>query len=356
MGRHRRPENAWMPQWVERYKGGYRVNRRGQGTQHLAGPDASRAEVWSAYERWQGDQIAKQFTINDLIDLYFNSPQYTKHLKPSTQQDYERYSKRVRKVFGDAIPDAVSSPLIQLFMDSRGAKHPVAANRERTFLGIVMKWGKARGFVTIEDPTSAVRPFKEKPGGRYVEDWEYGAFWAWLIERGHAMHACAMAISLLCAARQQDVLSLTRADIREDGLMVYQQKTGKEQLKLWTPQLLEAVQLALATNTKAKIQTPHIIRSRSGRRYTRTGFNSTWLREQRAALDEGAIKTRFRFHDMKVTSISDFEGDIQRFSGHKTRAQAERYNRTPDRVVSLNRAKITTPITTFGPDKKKPHN
>jgi integrase len=328
---------------VERYKNGYRVKRRGDPTYHLAGPDASRAEVWAAYEHWEAGQVAKAFIVAELIDLYFVSPQYTKHLQPSTQQDYHRYSLRVRKVFGEMQPDAITSPLVQMFLDARGADHPVAANRERTFLGIIMKWGKARGFVQIEDPTMSVRPFKEKPGGRYVEDWEYTAFWHWLTQRGHIMHACSMAISLICGSRQQDVLALTRADVLEDGLMIFQIKTGKRQVKLWTPELREVVKLALATNTKPKIQTPHIIRSRLGRRYTRCGFNSTWLREQREALAQGVIKNRFRYHDMKIKSISDFEGDIQRFSGHKTRSMAERYNRTADRVVSLNRPRKGKP-------------
>lgn len=340
MGRHRRPENVWMPQWVVRYPGGFRIRRRGHPTQHLAGPDASRSEVWAAYERWQAGLVQKIFTTGDLIDLYFASPQYTKHIKPSTQSDYLRYSKQIRESFGEMSPDTITSPLVQLYLDARGAEHPAAANRERTFLGILIKWGKARGLVTIDDPTTAVRPLPEGPGGRYVDDWEYEAFWGWLGQRGHVMHQCAMEISYLCAARQQDVLALTRHQITDDGLLITQAKTGKAQIKLWTPRLREAVDLALATNASAPIQSAHILRSRTGRGYTRTGFNAVWQREQRAALAAGVIKERFRFHDLKIKSASDCDGDVQQFTGHKTRSMAERYNRTPDRVVSLNRAKI----------------
>ncbi|WP_445359687.1 hypothetical protein [Microbulbifer sp. ANSA005] len=153
-------------------------------------------------------------------------------------------------------PDNITSPLVQMFMGARGAEYPTSANRERTFLGIVMKWGKAWGFVKIEDPTAVVKTIKVKPGGRYVEDWEYQAFWQWLGDRGHVMHQCAMEISYLCAARQQDVLALTRADIQEDGLLIVQAKTGKAQLKLWSTALKEAVDLAVVTNTEAQIQPP----------------------------------------------------------------------------------------------------
>ncbi|WP_444939414.1 hypothetical protein [Microbulbifer sp. JMSA002] len=51
----------------------------------------------------------------------------------------------------------------------------------------------------------------------------------------------------------------------------------------------------------------------------------------------GIIKERFRFHDLKIKAASDFEGDVKHFTGHKTTSMAERYNRTPDKVIPLNR-------------------
>lgn len=342
MGRLRKPENIWMPPYVVRYPRGYRVRRRGYPIQHLADPDASRSEVWAAYERWQTGQKVKNSTVNDLIDLYFASPQYTKYLKPSTQRDYERYSRRIHKVFGDMDPDTITSPIIQMFLDTRGAEHPTAANREKTFLGIILTWGKSRGLVNISNPCDAVKPMPESPGGRYVEDWEYDAFWGFLGAKGHLMHQCAMEIAYLCAARQQDVLALSTEHIREEGLLIVQAKTGKQQIKLWSPRLKEAAEMALSANTQTKVQTSHILRGRTGRGYTRTGFNAVWQREQRAALESGALKERFRFHDLKIKAISDFEGDTQRFSGHKTRSMAERYNRTPDHVDTLDKSRIGT--------------
>ncbi|MCO1336509.1 tyrosine-type recombinase/integrase [Microbulbifer sp. OS29] len=329
-----------MPRWVEVYPRGYRVKIRSQGAWHLCNPDATRAEVWAAYERWESDQYGKVFTISDLIDLYFASPQFTKELKPQTQKDYFRYAKKIRTVFGQAKPDTIASPVIQMYMDTRGQQFPTAANRERTFLSIIFRWGKARGFVSIEDPTKVVKPLKEKQGGRYVEDSEYLAFYTWLESKGHTAHAAAMEIAYLCGARQQDVLALKRQDITEEGLLICQQKTGKKQLKLWTERLHDAVELALKSNTRSKSQCMHLIRGRTGQRYTRDGFNSTWSREQKAATEAGTLPARFRFHDLKIKGISDFEGDKQEFSGHKTRSMMERYNHTADKVVSLNKARI----------------
>jgi hypothetical protein len=80
--------------------------------------------------------------------------------------------------------------------------------------------------------------------------------------------------------------------------------------------------------------------ARGGGPYTRCGFNSTWIRRQHNAEDSGLISDRFCFHDLKVKALSDFDGDdLARFSGHKSKSMAERYNRTPDRVAALRRPK-----------------
>ncbi|WP_444941358.1 hypothetical protein ACJJI3_02305 [Microbulbifer sp. ZKSA004] len=195
----------------------------------------------------------------------------------------------IEAVFGQAVPDSITSPVIQMYMDARGQQYPTAANRERTFLSIIFRWGKARGLVSIEDPARAVKPIKEKPikekpikekqAGRYVEDSEYLAFYNWLEPKGHTAHAAAMEIAHLCAARQQDVLALKRQDITDEGLLICQQKTGKKQLKLWTDRLHDAVELALKSNTTSRSQSMYLIRGRTGQHFTRDRFNTTWSRE-----------------------------------------------------------------------------
>ncbi|MFA0813853.1 hypothetical protein [Microbulbifer epialgicus] len=62
--------------------------------------------------------------------------------------------------------------------------------------------------------------------------------------------------------------------------------------------------------------------------------------DRKVAAEAGTLHNRFRFHDLKIKGISDFEGDKQEFSGHKTRSMMERYNHTADKVVLLNKARI----------------
>ena len=236
--------------------------------------------------------------------------------------------------------------MVQLFMDARGEAHPVAANHEKAFLSIVMNWGKARGSSTVANPCDPVKNYRRDPGGRYVEHDELFAFYDYLLERNHRAHAAAMVIAYLCGSRQQDVLRLRRRKpsspaksdcyVVDSGLVIWQAKTGKVQLKGWNADLHAAVDLALSVQPKVISQ--YVRKSRDGQPYTRGGFNSTWGRRQRDALAAGVLQQRFRFHDLKVKALSDFEGDdLVRFSGHKSRSQAERYNRTPDKVAVLRR-------------------
>lgn len=340
-GRPRRRENAWMPEGVEVDQWGFVFRNKATREYHrLAGPDASKAEVWTAYE---AVGQAAGGLLDDVIDAYLRSPQFAER-KPATQRDYRQYSVRIRRVFGQVVPDQITSPMVQLFMDARGEAHPVAANHEKAFLSVVMNWGKARGHVQISNPCDPVKNFNRKPGGRYVEHDELFAFYDFLLARGHRGHAAAMMISYCCGSRQQDVLRLLRRKpaqpaesdcyLVNDGLVIWQAKTGKVQLKEWNNDLRAAVELA--TSVQPKVAGQYVISSRNGQPYTRGGFNSSWQRAQVAALAAGVLLQRFRFHDLKVKALSDFRGgDRVEFSGHKSRSQAERYNRTPDRVASL---------------------
>jgi len=80
-----------------------------------------------------------------------------------------------------------------------------------------------------------------------------------------------------------------------------------------------------------------VIRSRTGQRFTSSGFKSSWKTVRNEAGAKGITSASFRFHDLKIKAVSDFEGDKQNFSGHKTSSMMEHYNRTPNKVVSITK-------------------
>jgi len=69
--------------------------------------------------------------------------------------------------------------------------------------------------------------------------------------------------------------------------------------------------------------------TRNGTPYTADGLKATWQKQKYEGMD-------WTFHDLKAKGISDFEGDKQEFSGHKSRLMMERYNRSPDKVQVID--------------------
>jgi hypothetical protein len=350
-GRKRSQKNSWMPDYVGVNKHGYFLRRKSTGEYKKLGPATmTKAQVWQAYEALH--QVG-EFTVNDMITRYLASPQFNA-TAPATQTGYLQYAKRLREVFGHLPPDDVTSGVVREWMDY-DREEKTKANHERSLLSIVYNWGKARDLCSIANPVSAVKKNKTEPGGRYVDHDDYWAFYDYLIARGHQGHAAAMAISYLCGSRQQDVLALLRNKPRrpqkedsyltDDGLVIWQQKTGKAQLKEWNDDLRAVVQLALSHNVKkvkkiTQVPSRFVLTGRTGKGFTRDGFNSSWTRRQGDAAKAGIISERFSFHDMKIKSLSDFEGgDLAKFSGHKTKGMAEHYNRTPDKVAALRQPK-----------------
>lgn len=59
-----------------------------------------------------------------------------------------------------------------------------------------------------------------------------------------------MEISYLCAARQANVLELRWMQFSDKGIFIQQGKTGKKQIKVWTPHLRKALEIAQAACPK----------------------------------------------------------------------------------------------------------
>lgn len=317
MPRQRSKLDQWMPERVYRGRSAYEWKPKGFGVIRLCKLTASHSEVWAAYEKAYDDQRGA-FNMSRMIDLYFASADF-KELAPRTQLDYRNYSVNVKDVFGKASPIKITMVHIRKYMDARANKSRVGANRERSFMNTVFSWGSERGYCD-NNPTKGVKTFKEKARQRYVTDQEFMAVYDIAPPNVRA----AMLISYLCAARFSDVLALETSQILDDGVFIRQGKTGKEQIKAWSDNLKIAVQMAL--DEPSTIKTKYIIHTRQGQKYTRSGFSALYKRRVQKAFDEGWIKEKFTFHDLKRKGISDYEGNIQEFSGHLTAAMADRYD------------------------------
>ncbi|GGX59840.1 tyrosine-type recombinase/integrase [Saccharospirillum salsuginis] len=209
-------------------------------------------------------------------------------------------------------------------------KSKTGANRERSFLSLVFSWGYERGRCK-GNPCKGVRKFTEKPRDRYVEDWEYEAIYKNASPRLQA----AMDVAWLCGAQKADILKLRRQDFREDGLYIEQSKTGVKQIKEWTPRLRQAIDKALAVESKHP--TMFVFHNRSGTKLSAESLRDDWSKAWEKAITEYANLERFTFHDLKAKGVSDYDGPNKRaFSGHKTERQVASYDRKVKRSPSLD--------------------
>ena len=311
----------------------------------LAKRDAPRWEQLKAYADFTEGGSVK---FRDCINAYLSSNKF-KSLAKGTQNKYlvavatkgdpEKGisgNQELMYSFGDMEPSGIRPPDIRLFMDS-WEHMPSKANNMHTALSAIIKWNIQRGYIVGTNPCQGVEKYPDKGSGRYVTDKEYKAFFDFLVENKKEMHAYAMAIAYLCGSRLQDVLRLTRHRAfnwkdddcykTEKGLIIYQMKTGKVQLKKWSDELKSIVDMALSSHSDF-----YIITKQGGGQYTPDGFKSTWQRMQIKAFEAGVLTQRFRFHDMKKKAASDVDADRRALFLGSTESTANRYNETADAV------------------------
>lgn len=332
MARVRNPADRWMPVRVYRGRSKYEYRPAGASVVALCPLTATPAEVWAAYER----AVAKTApTVDNLALGYFQSRGFCR-LRPRTQAGYREGWGTLEKVWSGVDATLVRPVHVRQYMDERGSSSEVAANRELSLLSNVFAWAYERGRVKI-NPCKGVRKFPEKSRERYIEDGEYYPF----LQCSRPVVQAMMEISYLCAARGQDVRTLTMGQLRDDGIYIRQGKTGRRQIKAWSTRLRDAVSLARQLRAEILLRmpgigSPYLFITRTGTPYTESGLKSLWaknkeaVRELLAADATVAAENKvldWTFHDIKAKGISDFEGDKQAFSGHKSPSQVAVYDR-----------------------------
>ncbi|HHC1506457.1 TPA: tyrosine-type recombinase/integrase [Klebsiella pneumoniae] len=327
MGRKRAPGNEWMPKGVFFRPSGY-YWKPGGTTENLAPANASKAEVWLAYEKVVEGR-KKLLTFQQLWKKFLNSADYA-DLAPRTQKDYLAHEKYLLAVFGDAEAKAIKPEHVRRYMDARGKKSRVQANHEHSSMSRVYRWGYQRGYVP-GNPCVGVDKFPKPQRDRYITDEEYIAIFT------HATPAvkAAMEIAYLCAARVSDVLKMNWNQILDKGIFIQQGKTGIKQIKAWTERLSATVDICREWG-----QDGPVIRTMYGERYSYKGFNEAWRKARNAASEELGRPLDCTFHDLKAKGISDYEGsgrDKQKFSGHKTESQVLVYDRKVKISPTLNK-------------------
>ncbi|MFW3906689.1 tyrosine-type recombinase/integrase [Klebsiella pneumoniae] len=323
-GKRKNPADSWMPPRVYRGKAAFEFRTKDNKGIRLCGLNEPQSAVWLAYEKAVGE-VTERKTFQALTEQFMASPDW-QDLAAETRKDYTKYAGKVLPVFGKVNPDKIKPEHIRRYMDQRGIASKTQANREKSFLSRVFRWGYERGYVQ-HNPCQGVKKFKETARERYITDEEYKAVY----DVAPDVVRATMEIAYLCLARQSDVLALTEDQIRETGIFIRQGKTGVKQIKAWSPRLRAAVALARSLPLKPGIRSLFVIHQNSGSKYTRDGFNSRWREAKIAAQEKYPhLQIDFTFHDLKAKGVSDLEGSLeekQAISGHKNSRQTAIYDR-----------------------------
>ena len=322
----------WMPPRVYLKGPSYVLRPVGGGSIRLCPASAKQSDVWQAYELLINEDI-QGYKVSRLVADFFASADFI-DLSKTTQSDYKKNSRPILLVFGAMQADSVEPKHVRAYMDKRGLKSRVQANREKAFFSRAYRWAYERGKVK-SNPCKGVKQFKESARTRYVTDAEYDA----VFRCAPPAIRVAMELSYLCAARKGDVLEMRWSQVLEDGVFIQQGKTGVKQVKLFSDRLKKAINAAKSLSGN-QLNTYLIVKP-DGHPYTDNGFNSAWRETIIKARVQTGWPLDFTFHDLKAKAISDIGGtsrDKQAISGHKTEGQVAVYDRSIKRVPAVDDA------------------
>ena len=320
-----------LPPRVSKNKYSYYLKTRENKTITLGSINMSMVELWAKYDGVIAEQ-QKVMTFSKLWNMYLKSAGFNK-LASRSQKDKLKGAKKILPVFGNINVDNIRPEHIRRYMDIRGEQSEVQANHELSYMSVTFGWGYERGYCKI-NPCTGIKNFTITPRDKYIDDIEYYTIYDEAID----IIKVAMEISYLCAARQGDILNLKHNQILKEGLYIKQGKTGKKQIKQWTERLKKAIDLATKLFPPSSSDSL-VLLNRSGEALIQKTFNSYWLDAKRKAEEKLGREIDCTFHDIKAKAISDYEGatkDKQLFSGHKTEAQVNTYDRKVKVTPTLN--------------------
>ena len=236
---------------------------------------------------------------------------------PQTQRDNEKELRNLDAVFGDVPIDKIKPHHVRRYLDTRGLKAKVRANREKALLSHVFNCAREWGYTDAPNPCAGVKGHRETGRDRYIEDSEFRAVY----ERAHFTVQDAMDLAYLTGQCPADVLKLQRTDIRDGVLWLTQGKTGKKLRVEVTGELAAVITRMQARPRKATGLA--LIQDEKGQRLTYFALRSRFDKARVAA------KVNFQFRDIRAKSATD-AGDLQyaqKLLGHKHQTMTQHYTR-----------------------------
>lgn len=276
-----------------------------------------------------GEAVHAPGTVGALIQRYMVEVAPKK--SPGTYLGNQQEAVNLLKVFATVAITAIRPMHIAKYIDVRGIKAPVRANREISLLSHIFSYGMRWGSVDA-NPCIGVAKHPEKGRDRYIANAEFEGVKA----LASPLIATLMEFAYLTALRKGDILSLRLEQITDEGIWIKQAKTGAKQLYEWTPGLREVVDKARTLHPV--VRGLYLFCTHRGQPYTDAGIKAMWNRVQVKWAESGGV--RFTFHDIRAKALTDAKSmgmDAQSLAGHATQAMTDHYikNKEFKRVTPL---------------------
>jgi len=320
MGRRRKSNFNLPPRMYFKHGAYFYVSRENKWTR-LSDDKAIAFAKWAEIEgetpRESGAVKPVAGSVQALIERYLIeiAPKKAK----ATYQGNLMEAKNLSEVFGKMLVLEVRPTHIARYLDIRGIKAPIRANREVALLShmfsYAMRWGQ-----TDRNPCIGVAKHPEKGRDRYVTDSEFES----VKKIASEFIATVMDLAYITALRKGDIFKLRLDQITDEGIWIKQSKTGSKQLYEWSKGLHEVVDRA--RKLKRPIRGLYLFCTRQGQPYSDTGFKAMWNRVQVKWAMQGG--QRFTFHDIRAKALTDAKRmgmDAQSLAGHATAAMTEHY-------------------------------
>lgn len=340
MGRKRNNKKDKLPLYVYRGRSSYEYRPyHGRNVKrpcvNLCPLDSPTSEVW---QKWEEQHRKPSFTLGWLLNEYKASLQFRQRGKERKSQDTIREQKRQiefifkypltnGKTFGSVGLDKITKGVMRKFLDKReedGAG--VGGNREKALISKAWNWASERDKILWPNPCVGVVRNPESSRDRYVTDEEYKI--AYELAKSSYYLPIMMELAYLCRMRRGEILRATKDQIVAEGFDIKRLKGSKDAITFWSDRLKLAIDQA--RKLPSCISSIYLIHNKYGQSISKSGFDTAWQRLKKRMSKEGIEP--FNFHDLKAKGVSDFEGNKQAASGHKTLAQVARYDRKKIKV------------------------
>ena len=298
--------------------------------------------------------ISIKGSIAELIEKYFDwqlsLPADSELRKAKSTLDGNRQeAKNINKFFGNMDPSTVKARHCYAYQDARiiSGAGPTA-NKELALLSAVYEFGRRRGFVE-NNPCRGIKRVPTKPKTFLLneDDLEFAVEVARKLGGGFLIQGLAAKACYLTIKRPAEILTLTRKQISDDGIVfkAAKRKAGQADIHgliTWSQNLRSTIDEALSIKRQDGASTLYVFGNQAGQLYSRSGWGTLWNRFMSHCINEAAKQerafTRFTLADCRPAGVTDKRAsgatDTQDATLHSDARMIERhYDRRRVRVA-----------------------